>query len=186
MSANVSGSHVDINFRHATPSDSPAIMELVRDLAAMEAIEVDITLTPERLTADCFTPAGSHDPAAYNLVAYRTDGEEEVTLVGYLMWLPSYSPLRGRVAILEDFYVRPEFRGVGIGQNLVQEAIKHASQIIGHVPGHMDLVCQGSNCKSIAFYEKLGACNVSASEGWNVFRFDQSALERLLQKKDKE
>jgi diamine N-acetyltransferase len=77
---------------------------------------------------------------------------------------------------LEDIYVEPEFRKHGIGKKLLLENVKFA---------------KSSNCKQLGFqvwnenpakgfYEKMGAKNLTAKEGWEYYRIEEAEMNDLL------
>src|SRR4051794_15024837 len=95
--------------RPATPDDAEAIFELVRLLAEYER-EPDAVLTSaETLRADLSAP----DPPFECLLA-----EEDGRAVGIALFHETYSTWTGRALYLEDFFVREDARGGGVGKAL--------------------------------------------------------------------
>ena len=97
--------------RPAEPRDVPALVGLICDLATYEhepdAVEVDDAMLAGVLFAEA--------PVAFATVA--TEGEE---ILGMTIHFLNFSTWTGRVGIyLEDFYVRPEHRGRGVGRSLM-------------------------------------------------------------------
>jgi ribosomal protein S18 acetylase RimI-like enzyme len=75
-------------------------------------------------------------------------------IVGMVMVLYTVSTaLGGRVGILEDLVVLPEFRNQGIGTRLVRHAAEHARQM-GLL--RLTLLTDGDNILSQQLYQKLG------------------------------
>lgn len=111
----------------------------------------------------------------FSFVAEVNEGNEKI-LVGYSISFFSYSTWQGKSYFLEDLYVKPDYRKLGIGEKLFTENAKFAL---------------GENCKRFdfhvlawnpakTFYEKLGATNLTEKENWEFFRLNQSEMERLV------
>ena len=62
---------------------------------------------------------GVPNPWFYVIVAEKGD-----QLIGYLLWYRTYSTWTGKSAYMEDFYVTPAFRGLGIGQAMLSACAK--------------------------------------------------------------
>ncbi|MGY2063014.1 N-acetyltransferase family protein, partial [Nocardia gipuzkoensis] len=106
--------------RRATPADVPALVGLVYDLAEYEKARQDCALTAEQLHAALFGPS----PAVFAHVAQRDpDGE----VLGCAIWFLNYSTWTGTHGIyLEDLYVKPDARGLGLGKALLAELAREA------------------------------------------------------------
>jgi GNAT superfamily N-acetyltransferase len=99
--------------RPARPSDVPAVVSMVHELAEFERAPEACHLTEVQLHAALFAPA----PALFGHVALdRHSGEA----YGFALWFLNYSTWEGRHGIyLEDLFVRPRARGTGAGRALL-------------------------------------------------------------------
>jgi GNAT superfamily N-acetyltransferase len=156
---------VQTRIRPATPEDAALICSFVRELAAYERLLEDCGATPETVAATLFAPA----PRAFCDIA-----EANGAAAGFALWFYSYSTFQARHGIyLEDLYVRPQFRGHGIGKSLLAHLAQRAMR---ENCGRFEWSVLDWNTPSIAFYEALGAKPVS---GWTRYRLDGEALAKL-------
>src|SRR4051812_18151660 len=101
-----------ISIRAATPSDVSLILTFIRDLASFEKMLDEVEATEEKLLATLFGPK----PAAECLIAEAEDGRP----AGFAIFFSNYSTFLAQPGLyLEDLFVRPEFRGQGIGKALL-------------------------------------------------------------------
>ena len=92
-------------------TDVARIHQLIVDLATYERAADQVRSTPEQLHEALFGP----QPAAYALVA-----EAAGTVVGFALYFRNFSTWEGVHGIyLEDLYVAPEQRGLGLGKALL-------------------------------------------------------------------
>lgn len=157
----------DFDVRAATPEDVPDLLRLVRELAAYEREPQAVVATEDRFAQVLFPAAGS--PTAYALVAERQGG-----VVGMAIWFPSFSTWTGRNGLwLEDLFVEPEQRGLGIGKALLTEL---ARICVERGWTRLEWWVLDWNTPSIEFYRAHGAV---AQEEWTTYRVDGEALSRL-------
>lgn len=151
--------------RSATPTDVPAILQLIRDLAAYERQPDAVKATVEGLTATLFGAA----PTAETIVA-ELDG----AAVGMAVFFTNYSTWSGRNGLyLEDLYVRPEARGTGLGKALLARIAQIAT---GRGHARVDWSVLDWNTPAIDFYRAIGA---RPQDEWTVYRLDGEALAKL-------
>ena len=101
----------DFVIRSVTPDDMEVLANLVRELAVYEKLEEHAKATPDDFRRHLFGPR----PAAEAALA-EVAGEP----VGFALWFTTFSTFRGQPGIyLEDLFVRPEYRGQGIGKALL-------------------------------------------------------------------
>ncbi len=151
--------------REVRPADLPAVVGLVHELAAYEREPGSCRLTTEQLRAALFDAR----PALFGHVA-----EVGGTVVGCALWLINFSTWRGVHGVyLEDLYVRPAFRGRGLGRALL---IALAGVCVERGYGRLEWSVLDWNTPSIHFYRALGAV---ALDEWTTFRLDGPQLARL-------
>jgi GNAT superfamily N-acetyltransferase len=98
--------------RPARPSDVPAVVAMVHELADYERAPEQCHLTTAQLDTALFGTA----PALYGHVAVGPDDEP----IGFALWFLNFSTWAGVHGIyLEDLYVRPTARGTGAGRLLL-------------------------------------------------------------------
>ena len=155
----------DLVIRAGEPADAALVHSLVRELAEYERLLGDVDATAEDLARALFgsSPRVFCDIAAWN-------GEA----AGFALWFYNFSTFRGRHGIyLEDLFVRPAFRGKGIGKALL---VHLAQRAVAEGCARVEWSVLDWNEPSIKFYESLGAIPM---EEWTVFRLTGEALSKL-------
>ena len=74
---------------------------------------------------------------------------------------------------LEDLFVRPRFRGHGLGRALLARL---AAECVGRGLGRLEWSVLDWNSPAIGFYRRLGAVPM---DEWTTFRLDGAALTAL-------
>src|SRR4051812_33594763 len=98
--------------RTATSSDVPLILDLIRGLATYEKLLDEVEATEEKLRTTLF---GAR-PAAECIIAQSESDEP----AGFALFFSNYSTFLAKPGLyLEDLFVKPEFRGQGIGKALL-------------------------------------------------------------------
>ena len=156
-----------MSIRTATRDDVPAVLDLIRALAAYEREPDAVETTEADLVAALFPNVGT--PTTYCHVA-EADGE----VVGLAVWFVTFSTWTGRNGIwLEDLFVLPEHRGAGHGRALLSSL---AAVCLERGWPRLEWTVLDWNTPSIEFYRSLGA---GAMEEWTTHRVTGAALERL-------
>ena len=151
--------------RSATPADVAVVLDLIRQLAAYEKRLHMVENTEAMLHEVLF---GAR-PAAEALIA-ELDGRP----VGLALFFQNYSTFTGRPGLyLEDLFVVPAARGVGVGQALLRRL---AGIAVDRNYGRMEWAVLDWNAPAIAFYKKLGAVEM---DDWTVHRLAGDALAAL-------
>ena len=151
--------------RPATPADVPLVLRLIRELADYEKLAHEVTATEADLHESLFGPR----PIIEVLIA-EADGD----VSGYALFFHNYSTfLCQRGLYLEDLFVRPPFRGRGIGKSLLSHLAKLA---VDRGCLRFEWAVLDWNEPAIGFYRSLGARPL---EDWTVFRVTGEALQRL-------
>jgi GNAT superfamily N-acetyltransferase len=130
--------------RAAKRGDEIGIHALICELATYEREPDAVVNTIEDLGIHLFD-----EQICSALVA-----EENNQIVGFALWYTSYSTWKGKCLYLEDFYVLPEFRKSGIGNQLFDAvvAIAKASGV-----RRMDWQVLEWNELALSFYRKKNA-----------------------------
>ena len=162
--------------RPARPEDVPEILAMVRELAEYERSAHEVRATEEMIADLLFganTPSGA--PAAYCHVAQApADHPDGPPLAGMALWFLNASTWMGQHGIyLEDLYVRPRFRGLGLGQALMAEL---ARICMDRGYARLEWWVLDWNTPAIEFYRALGA---QSMDDWTVNRITGTHLERL-------
>ena len=154
-----------LNIRPATPDDIPLILAFIRELAEYERAPEQAIAKPEDLRRDGWGP----EPKFRVVIA-----EWQGAPAGFALFFYNYSTWQGRAGIyLEDLFVRPQFRGKGIGKAL----LVHLAQIaVRENCGRFQWQVLDWNTPSIDFYKSLGAV---VMQEWLTMRVEGEALEKL-------
>ncbi|MGP0066291.1 MAG: N-acetyltransferase family protein [Isosphaeraceae bacterium] len=151
--------------RPAREEDAEVVANLVRELAVYEKLEDRAQATPNDFRRHLFGPW----PAAEAALA-EVDGQP----VGFALWFTNFSTFRGQAGLyLEDIFVRPEFRGLGIGKAMLAGLARLA---VDRGCGRLEWSVLNWNEPAIGFYRSLGA---RPMDEWTVYRIDDEPLRRL-------
>jgi GNAT superfamily N-acetyltransferase len=153
--------------RPASPQDAALIVELIRGLADYEKMLDQMETTEDRIRATLFPPGGT--PAAHCVI-----GEVNAAPAGFALFFFNYSTFLARPGLyLEDLYVKPEFRGQGLGKALLLHLARIARD---RGCGRMEWAVLDWNTPAIEFYESLGARRLPE---WQLCRLRAEDLARL-------
>jgi GNAT superfamily N-acetyltransferase len=148
--------------REARPEDIPAIVELIRELADYERAPDECHAEAELLRQHLFGP----QPFAEALVA-----ERDAAVCGFALFFHNYSTWLTLPGLyLEDLYVKPEVRGLGIGKALL---VRLAEIAVSRGCGRLEWSVLTWNEPAIGFYRSLGAVPM---EEWRVYRLAGPSL----------
>jgi GNAT superfamily N-acetyltransferase len=154
--------------RVAGPSDAAVLLELIRELARYERLEAEVVGSAEALATHL---AGPH-PACEALLAEADPGGGAL---GFALFFPTYSTFLTRPGIhLEDLFVRPEWRGRGLGLLLFKAVARIA---VERGAGRLEWAVLDWNAPAIAFYLRLGAAPLG---DWTTYRLTGPALAALV------
>eukprot|EP01121_Diplochlamys_sp_Union-15-3_P011591 TRINITY_DN3375_c0_g1_i1.p1 TRINITY_DN3375_c0_g1~~TRINITY_DN3375_c0_g1_i1.p1 ORF type:complete len:190 (+),score=40.17 TRINITY_DN3375_c0_g1_i1:50-571(+) len=159
--------------REAKQEDVETILSLIKDLAEYEKEPHEVSNTAENLLKDGF----GEQPLFYVILAESPSvGEEKPIVYGFALWFFVYSTWKGRCLFLEDIYVKPEYRGKGVGLKLF---LKCAQESKKHNCKRFQWMVLDWNKPSIDFYISQGA---NQTKSWLPFRMDDSEVDSLLKK----
>ena len=151
-------------FRMATPKDTALLLQFIKDLAVYERMENEVVADEATLNEWIF------EKKTAEVMFALVDGVE----VAFAVFFQSFSTFVGRGGLhLEDVFVKPAFRGRGIGKAILKELAAIAT---ARGYGRMEWTCLDWNESSIDFYLGLGATPMSE---WTTYRMSGEALSAL-------
>lgn len=151
--------------RPIRPDDVDAVVGLVHELADYEKAPQECTLTSPRLAAALFADA----PALFGHVA-EVDG----AVVGTALWFLNFSTWTGTHGVyLEDLYVRPAQRRLGLGRLLLATL---AHECVARGFARLEWSVLDWNRPALDFYASIGALGM---DEWTVHRVTGDALRAL-------
>ena len=156
---------MSLSIRRAEPADAALVYELVCALADYEKLRHEVDATPEEIAKALFAP----EPRLYCDLA-EWNGEA----AGFAVWFLNFSTFRGRHGIyLEDVFVKPDFRGRGIGKALMRHL---ARTCVDNCYARFEWAVLDWNAPPIAFYQSIGA---EIKGEWKVCRMSGPALAKF-------
>jgi GNAT superfamily N-acetyltransferase len=160
---------MSLSIRRARPDQSRLIFSLLRELAEYEKLSHEIEATEADIANALF---GS------NPILFCEIAEWEDEPAGFALWFFNFPTFAGRPGIyLEDLFVRPPFRGKGIGKALLAYL---AGLCVENGWSRMQWSVLDWNTPSIDFYQSLGA---QMMDEWKLCKITGSALSQLAEAK---
>ena len=154
-----------IHLRPAQVADTREILAFVRELAEYEKLAHEAVADQTTLAAQLF----GERPAAEVIIA-EVDGQP----AGFALFFHNFSTFLGKRGLyLEDLFVRPQFRGMGLGLRLMTRLARIA---VERDCGRFEWSVLDWNTPAIDFYRQLGALPL---DGWTVQRVAGEALAAL-------
>lgn len=154
-----------ITLRPATRADIPQILTFIRGLAEYEKLAHEAVATPALLERHLFG-----DRPAAEVVIAEADGVP----AGFALFFHSFSTFLGQPGLyLEDLFVLPSHRGLGLGKRLMVHLARLA---VERGCGRFEWSVLDWNTPAIDFYRRLGAIGL---EEWTVQRVSGEALHTL-------
>ena len=139
----------EVRVRVGGAGDMEGVAELVRALAAFEGSEDKVQTDAESLRRD-FAQGQFMIAVAVRSVG----GADERELVGFALYSFGYSTWAGRTLALDDLFVRENFRGSGVGSQLLK-FVARAGQEAGC--NRMEWFSFKWNGRANGFYASRGA-----------------------------
>ncbi len=134
----------------------PVLYQLIGELADYEHLRDRMVGSMEDLRRHLFG-----EPRFAEAMLALWEGE----VAGFSLYFHNYSTFRCRPGLyLEDLFVRPAYRGRGVGRALL-EALEQHARTLGC--GRLEWAVLDWNQNAIDFYRRFGA---GPNEGWTVFR----------------
>jgi GNAT superfamily N-acetyltransferase len=154
-----------LQIRPATERDAALVLDMIKALAEYEKLSHAVTATDETIRETLF---GARPDA--EVIVAEVDGAP----AGFALFFHNYSTfLAQRGLYLEDLFVKPEYRGHGVGRALLARL---AAIAVERNCGRFEWSVLDWNAPAIGFYKKLGAVPM---EEWTIFRVTGDALKRL-------
>jgi GNAT superfamily N-acetyltransferase len=151
--------------RTASRADVPQILTFIRALAAYEREPDAVRATEAGLLRDGFGPN-----SFYQCLIADMDG----VAAGFALYFFNYSTWMGCPGIyLEDLYVKPEYRGLGVGKALLEQV---AAIAVEKGCQRLQWEVLDWNAPAIEFYRAMGA---EFLDEWRNVRVSGAALQRL-------
>ena len=168
MTERISTPDPKFTIRFAEPGDTPLILSFIKALAEYEDMLNLVVATTEGLKKSIF-----EENHAEVLI-----GEYEGEPVGFALFFHNYSTFLGQSGLyLEDLFIYPEYRGLGLGRILLSFLAKLA---LKRGCGRLEWACLDWNAPSIGFYKSLGAIPM---DEWTTYRLTGKALDDLAKNK---
>lgn len=154
-----------IEIKHATSSDIPLVLSLIKELAEYEKLSHEVIATEDDLKNTLF----GQRSAAEIIIGYLND-----IPVGFALFFHNYSTFLGRSGIyLEDLYVKEDIRGNGVGQKMLGYIAGIAKE---RNCGRLEWSVLDWNKPAINFYKSVGA---KPMDEWTVYRLTGEALDKF-------
>jgi ribosomal protein S18 acetylase RimI-like enzyme len=149
--------------REAKSEDMEGVWSLIQELAVFEKVPDAVEVTVEDLRRD-----GFQNPSLFNCYVAENDRQQ---IVGIALFYPRYSTWKGPVIHLEDLVVSQEYRGLGIGNDLLKKVVAFARD---SKVKRVSWEVLDWNEPAIAFYESKGA---HIMRDWNVVQLDKKGID---------
>jgi GNAT superfamily N-acetyltransferase len=160
---------MSLSIRRAVPQDAALIFSLICELAEYEKLSHEVEATEAGIATALFS---DHPRITCEIAEWNGEG------VGFAIWFFNFSTFSGRPGIfLEDLFVRPAFRGKGIGKGLL---VHLAKLCVENGWSRMQWSVLDWNTPSIDFYKSLGA---EMMDEWKLVRINGAPLAQLAKAK---
>jgi GNAT superfamily N-acetyltransferase len=151
--------------RDASERDVSAIAQLIRELAEYERLAHEAVASEAMLRESLFGP---------RRYAEVLMGETGDAVAGFALYFHNYSTFLGKPGLyVEDVYVRPPYRGRGLGIAFFRRIARLA---VDRGCGRMEWAVLDWNEPALNFYRKIGATPLS---DWTTQRLVGDDLLRL-------
>ncbi|MFC4654260.1 MULTISPECIES: GNAT family N-acetyltransferase [Rheinheimera] len=161
----ISTSLPDVQLRLAQATDVPVILSFIRQLAEYEKLSHQVVATEQSLTDTLF------GAKAYAEVVIA---EHQGQPAGFALFFHNYSTFLAKPGLyLEDLFVAPDKRGLGLGKALITYLARLA---VERDCGRMEWSVLDWNQPAIDFYQSLGA---SMLDDWRINRVTGDSLMQM-------
>jgi GNAT superfamily N-acetyltransferase len=151
-----------LEIRAAIESDAPLVLRFIKAIAEYEKLSHEVSATEEKVRRTLC----DESRCASVLLAFW-----DKRPAGFAVYFFNYSTFLATPGLyLEDIFVLPEFRGLGIGRELFLGLVRVAQR---KGCGRLDFAVLDWNKPAQDFYQKLGA---KPMKDWILFRMDRAAI----------
>jgi GNAT superfamily N-acetyltransferase len=150
---------MNYTIRKAIKADVPAILALVKELAAYEKAPEAVEVTLSEMEEDGFGP---------NAIYSAFVAENEGKIVGMALYYTKYSTWKGKAIYLDDIIVNENYRRYGIGGKLFEAVVKVCKEMGVR---KIDWQVLDWNEPAIQFYKKYNT--VFSSEWMNCTLYEK-------------
>ncbi len=151
--------------RPATPDDVSAIVGMVRELARYEDLLDQCVATDAQFHNALFGDSPFAEALLVNLAAAP---------IAFALFFHNFSTFTGKPGLyLEDLYVKPAYRGQGVGKALL---IRLAKIAVERDCGRFEWAVLNWNQPAIRTYDHINAVSL---DGWTTRRLQGAALSAL-------
>jgi GNAT superfamily N-acetyltransferase len=155
----------NIEIRPATVEDVKTIFQLIQALAEYEKLSDQVTGSVEQLHDHLF----GDRPCIEALLA-----DHQGTAIGFALFFTNYSTFLTKPGLyLEDLFVKPEYRGQGVGKLLLSHL---ARLVLQRNYGRLEWSVLDWNEPAIGFYQRIGA---TVLPDWRICRVTGDAIAKL-------
>lgn len=163
----INTSNADFKLRYADENDVKLVLGFIRELAEYEKLADEVAATEEIL----------HESLFVKKAAEAVIGEYKGKPVGFALFFHNFSTFLGRPGIyLEDLFIKPSARGMGLGKIMLSFLAKLARE---RGCGRLEWWCLDWNKPAVDFYTGIGA---EAMKDWTVYRVSGRDLDSLADK----
>jgi GNAT superfamily N-acetyltransferase len=153
-----------IRLRSVKKRDTTIIINFIRDLAEYEHLSSMLEVDEINLQKYIFKEK------MVEVIIAEYDNKP----AGFTLFFNNFSTFLGKPGIyIEDLFVKPEFRGKGLGKHLLSYLAKLVQE---RNYGRLEWACLNWNEPSIKFYKSLGA---QTMDEWTVYRISGKNLALL-------
>jgi GNAT superfamily N-acetyltransferase len=153
------------HIRRAIPADAVAIAAMIHELARFERAPDQCTVNEMQISTALFT-----EPATLRGHVAEVDGE----VAAMALWFLNFSTWDGVEGVyLEDLYVRPRFRRLGLARGLLTAL---ARECVDNGYTRLSWAVLNWNTDAIGLYEAIGA---QALGEWTTYRLSGPELVEL-------
>lgn len=158
---------MNYTIRKATPTDIPAMLGLVKELALYEKALEEVVNTETKMLEDGFGEASIFS-------AFVAENEDTKEISGMALYYTAYSTWKGKIFFLDDIVVKESCRQSGIGKKLITALIQDAKD--NNIPQIRWQVLEW-NTPAIKFYESIGAF---IDKEWYTCKMSKEDIDNFL------